>query len=125
MKYFLLAGAIGVIMSCGNGKNSASSSPDGMGKDSVPACVRKTLDELAKQEPPMLPLEVNEYIYNGKTTYLFTADCCDHFNLLYDENCKVICAPSGGFTGKGDGKCADFDKTAKLVRMIWRKPGKQ
>lgn len=124
MKYILPAIAIGLLISCGNAKNSVSTSPEGKGQDSVPACVRKTLGELAKQEPPMLPLEVNEYVYNGKRTYLFTADCCDHYNVLYDENCKMICAPSGGFTGKGDGKCADFDKTAKLVRMVWRKPVK-
>ena len=29
----------------------------------------------------------------------------DYDNLLFDDNCNYICAPSGGFSGAGDGKC--------------------
>jgi len=90
-------------------------------KDSIPACVRAMIDKAGKQIPPELPEKVDEYIYNGKTAYLVTAQCCDQFNTLYDDSCKAICSPTGGITGRGDRKCEDFSKNATLVKTIWRK----
>jgi len=52
-----------------------------------------------------------------ETFYLFFLGCCDQFDLLYDEDCNLVCAPSGGFSGGGDGTCSEsllmteFDKT--------------
>ncbi len=89
-------------------------------KDSLPACIRKFIDEAPGQSKAEKPLAIDEYIYNGKTVYLYTAPCCDHYNTVYDENCKEICAPSGGFTGRGDGKCPDFQSKAKHVRSLWK-----
>jgi hypothetical protein len=40
--------------------------------------------------------------------------------VVYDRNCNYVCAPDGGYTGKGDGKCKDFDSLAKEVRLIWK-----
>jgi hypothetical protein len=65
-------------------------------------------------------IKVDEYVYNNRRAFLFTAECCDHFNMLYDDSCKVICAASGGFTGQGDGKCDDFTKAAKFIKLIWK-----
>jgi hypothetical protein len=90
----------------------------------MPLCIKKIINNGNKQSPPDVPLEINEYLYQGKKVYLFSAPCCDQFNMLYDENCNVLCAPSGGFTGRGDGKCRDFDSTAKLVKLIWKIPSK-
>jgi hypothetical protein len=45
---------------------------------------------------------------DGKPAYLFTAPCCDIPNPLYDAEGRFICAPTGGFTGLGDGKCPDW-----------------
>ena len=73
-----------------------------------------------KEIPPNPPLQVDEYLYNGKKVFLFTAPCCDFFNMVYDDSCKAVCAPSGGITGKGDGKCEDFATTAKFVKSIWK-----
>ena len=86
-------------------------------KDSIPVCVRKMID---KTMPIDLPEQVDEYIYNGKTVFLLTAQCCDQFNTLYDDSCKMICSPSGGITGRGDRKCEDFSTTAKHVKILWR-----
>jgi len=66
------------------------------------------------------PAEVNEYLYKGKHVYLFSADCCDQYYELYDEDCKRICAPTGGITGHGDGQCSDFSATAQHVRLVWK-----
>lgn len=93
-------------------------------KDSIPACVRKLIDAGNKDEPSTAPVQVDEYLYNGRKVFLFTALCCDQYNTLYDDSCKVLCAPSGGFTGKGDQRCPDFFEKAKLVKLVWENPSK-
>lgn len=126
MKSFLLLLLLPVLYAgkCGETKISKESREPAPNAD-IPACVQQLLDEAAQSKPPVLPLQVDEYLYKGKKVYLFTADCCDFYNLVYDENCKRVCAPSGGFTGGGDGKCRDFDSTAKLVKTLWKqRPGK-
>ena len=86
----------------------------------VPKCIQTKIDSLKKVPRYNPPAEVNEYTYNGKRAFLFSSDCCDNYNVLLDENCNYLCAPSGGFTGKGDMKCTDFTEKAKLVKLIWK-----
>ena len=92
--------------------------------DSVPFCVRQLINEGNKETPPNAPLQVDEYLYNNKKVFLFTAPCCDQFDMLYDDSCKAICAPSGGFSGRGDGKCPDFSKTARYIKIVWKSAAK-
>ena len=89
-------------------------------QDKIPACIQKRIDEIKKEARWNPPAEVYEYSYNGKTVYYFSSDCCDNFNSVVDENCNAICSPSGGYTGKGDGKCKDFNTTAKKIRLVWK-----
>jgi hypothetical protein len=86
----------------------------------VPDCIQQKIDDIKAQPKWNPPAEVNEYEYNGERVFLFSSNCCDQFNVAYDKNCTAICAPSGGFTGKGDGKCKDFMQKAKLIRLIWK-----
>ena len=86
----------------------------------IPACIQQRIDSIKKEPKWNPPAEVNEYTYKGKTVYLFSSPCCDFFNPVYGDDCNYVCAPSGGFTGKGDGKCEDFNSTAKHVRLIWK-----
>jgi hypothetical protein len=97
-----------------------SQRPDGHNLSPFPACIKKLIDETEGKSSAERPLQVDEYIYNGRTVYLFTAPCCDQFNMLYDDKCNVLCAASGGFTGRGDGKCPDFLKEAKHIKTIWK-----
>lgn len=90
--------------------------------DSIPSCIRQIIDSVSKEEQAIAPMQIDEYLYKGKTVYLVIAPCCDNYNLLYDTLCQPICAPSGGFTGRGDGNCADFSTTAKHSRLIWKYP---
>jgi hypothetical protein len=92
---------------------------DGCG-DAVPKCVQEKIEQIKKEPPRSVPAEVHEYVYNGKRVFYFNSDCCDQFNLLYDEHCNYICAPDGGLTGKGDRKCDDFKSASKHVRQIWK-----
>jgi len=87
-----------------------------------PPCVKEKIEQI-KALPKWNPAgEVNEYIYKDKQVYLFTSDCCDQYIMLYDGSCEYICAPSGGITGKGDGKCSNFYTEARHVKLVWKDP---
>jgi hypothetical protein len=124
MKYLLILLAVPFFAAseCGKKKNKPDTTDNQQNKtDSVPACIRQLIDDGKKATPPATPLQVDEYLFKGKTVYLVTADCCDFFNVVYDDSCKAICAPSGGITGRGDGKCPEFSKDATHVKLIWKK----
>jgi len=86
----------------------------------LPACVQQKINAIKQQPKWNPPAQVNEYVYSDQTVYLFSADCCDRYTTAYDGNCKEVCSPSGGITGRGDGKCADFNDVAKHVRLVWK-----
>jgi hypothetical protein len=45
----------------------------------------------------------------GRVYYYAGSGCCDQLNAVYDAEGEYVCAPDGGFTGRGDGRCpADF-----------------
>lgn len=111
MKYFLLILTIPAVMNSRCNKKSLGE---------MPRCIQQKIEAIKAEPKWNPPAEVNEYLYNGKRVFLFTSNCCDQYNMLYDENCESICAPSGGFSGKGDGKCADFSESAKHVKLIWK-----
>lgn len=86
----------------------------------VPGCISKYIKQIQKQPKWNPAAEIHEYEYKDKPAYLISAGCCDQYITLIDGQCKYICAPSGGITGKGDGKCADFYETAKHKRLVWK-----
>ncbi|MEI9946958.1 MAG: hypothetical protein WDN26_22400 [Chitinophagaceae bacterium] len=109
MKYLLLVLAIPLLSEqCTKSKNG------------IPDCIQQKINEIKAEPKWNPPAQVDEYIYNKKHVYLFSSNCCDQFNIAYDENCNAICAPSGGIAGQGDRKCADFNKEAKYVRLVWK-----
>jgi hypothetical protein len=86
----------------------------------VPQCIRTMVDEAASAPVTNPPSSVIEYEYKESTVYYVPPSCCDVSSTLLDAQCKVICAPDGGFTGAGDGKCPDFFAVAKRQRTIWQ-----
>lgn len=106
---------------CNNKTGKGETQPTAL--DSIPVCLKQMIETFSKKEAVNPPIKVDEYQYQGKRVFLFTANCCDQFNMLYDDSCNALCAPSGGFVGKGDGKCTDFSTTAKHIKLIWRKTG--
>jgi hypothetical protein len=54
------------------------------------------------------PRSVVKTTFEGKLVYYIPAVCCDIPSELYAEDGKLICYPSGGITGNGDGKCPKF-----------------
>ncbi|MGK2861249.1 MAG: DUF6970 domain-containing protein [Chitinophagaceae bacterium] len=92
----------------------------GKNNKTMPVCIQQKINSILQEPKWNPPAEVNEYIFKGKPVYLFTSNCCDQYDSLYDKDCNFICAPAGGFTGKGDGKCVDFFKNARFTKLIWK-----
>ena len=70
------------------------------------------------------PKAIWQFEWNDKIVYYVLSQGCDNFNLLLDENGKVLCSPDGGFTGRGDGKCSNFINEKKNGKLIWEKKNK-
>ncbi len=86
----------------------------------LPACIQDKIEAIQQQPKYNPPATVYRYLYADKYVYLFSSACCDQYNYLYDKDCQVICAPSGGFTGRGDKKCSNFSQVAKDETLIWK-----
>jgi hypothetical protein len=52
-------------------------------------------------------------IHADKPVYLIPSPCCDKYDYFYDSRGVILCAPSGGFTGRGDGSCPEILGTAR------------
>jgi hypothetical protein len=66
------------------------------------------------------PRVVSKAVYEGKTVYYISAACCDIPSQLFDEDGKLICYPSGGIAGGGDGKCKQFVIDKPLLTPVWK-----
>jgi hypothetical protein len=68
------------------------------------------------------PASLSRCKYKGGAVYYLPPRCCDIPGVLYDENGIVICNPSGGLTGRGDGRCPDFfqEYEKRDCVVIWR-----
>ncbi len=86
----------------------------------LPACIQDKIEAIQQMPRYNPPASVYRYRYADKYVYLFSSDCCDQYNYLYDKDCNIICAPSGGLTGKGDNKCSNFNQVATDETLIWK-----
>ncbi len=68
------------------------------------------------------PQSIWRYEYKGQTVYYVPAQCCDQFSSLFDGNGNLLCAPDGGISGQGDGRCPDFSNERKNGTLIWSDP---
>ena len=85
-----------------------------------PAWVDELIERFAAEPVGNPPQSIYRYEYKGRTVYYVPAQCCDQFSTLYDAAGKVVCAPDGGFTGSGDGRCMDFSKERTEEHLIWK-----
>ncbi len=84
--------------------------------------LKKIISQCQAGQPGNPPYSVWRYVYNGGIVYYLPPQCCDQYSRLYDEAGKLLCAPDGGMTGQGDGKCADFYKLRTGGELIWQDP---
>lgn len=82
-------------------------------------CIQTVIDKIKSEPVRNPPAKVYSYQYNGQRVYFIPQYCCDAFSVLMDGNCNVICAPDGGISGGGDGKCKDFFTKRTDEKLIW------
>jgi hypothetical protein len=85
-----------------------------------PAWVDKLITHYKSKTVGNPPQSIWRYDYNEQTVYFVPAQCCDQYSTLYDAGGNVICAPDGGFSGKGDGKCPDFVSKRTNEQLVWK-----
>ncbi len=106
---FLLAVLLFVFNDCTN----PSSTND------IPDWINNLITEFKSQPVGNPPQSIWQYSYNNQIVYYVPPQCCDQFSTLYDKYGRVICAPDGGITGSGDGKCPDFFEKRTDEKLIW------
>lgn len=112
--------ALGTIVAIGCGTNDGKeNSIWKVPPSDVPICVKEIIERERSYPNVTSPIYVSRYKYDSKTVYYLFSVCCDHLNNVVDEQCVVICAPNGGRSGAGDGKCPDFFIDATERQIIW------
>lgn len=87
--------------------------------EGIPQCILNKIASFKKMEKYEQPQKVVEYLYMEKKVYYIIMPCCDFFNEVYDDKCKLLGSPDGGITGKGDGKLPGFFKKATNEKTVW------
>jgi hypothetical protein len=130
MKNFLFA-LFFLITSCNCTKtdNASTASANNITEtktvqDTVPVCIRALIKKLEAETVTNPPSKIYSYSFEGKTVYYVPAVCCDNFSDLYNDSCKIIAHPDGGFTGKGDRKAPNFQEEKTNEKLIWADPRK-
>lgn len=88
----------------------------------LPACVQQLIQQNGKRSSGEEFIELYHYTYQKRSVYFGFSACCDRYNVLFDQTCQTLCAPSGGFTGGGDGMCPNFFNEATEETLLWRRP---
>lgn len=116
-----LVASAGVL--AGAGTLAGCVHPGASGLADLPPWLQSHLARVNADERNPSVIAVWEWPYQGRTVYEIQAGCCDRFNELYDAQGTYLCAPSGGFTGRGDGKCPDAaaarEAAGEQVRKRW------
>ena len=103
----------GVLLACGCSHSAPPQSEN-------PAWVDDLISNFQADPVGNPPQSIYRYDYEEQTVYYVPPQCCDQFSKLYDMNGSVICAPDGGLTGNGDGRCTGFFSESTNESLIWR-----
>lgn len=85
-----------------------------------PKWIKNLINENERKDIGLAYENIKKCIYQNQIAYYITSPCCDNYNYLYDKNNQVICAPDGGITGHGDGKCPNFSLDKNSCKLIWQ-----
>jgi uncharacterized protein DUF6970 len=87
-----------------------------------PRFIKRLIRQFESAPKESSPGAIVRYEYRGGPVYYIPIPaylCCDIPSKLYDSRGALICAPDGGFTGRGDGKCPDFMAQRSGETLIW------
>lgn len=98
---------------------AASCERDDISAD-APACIKNKIADILAESVRNPPASVWQYELDDAIVYYIPAYCCDFPSVLLTSDCEVVCAPDGGFSGAGDGKCPDFFDRRKNGNLIWK-----
>ena len=88
--------------------------------DAVPEWLATVIDQLEHPPVPNPPAFIARYEFGGQVVFYVAPRCCDMYSTLYDANGTVLCAPDGGLSGGGDGRCPDFIAQKTNEKILWR-----
>jgi len=104
-----------------DGSDRASSTPSTRVEVAgLPDWLRIRLADYDAQPGPAAPRAVYEVRYGEGVAYYVMAGCCDQLDPLVDAKGVLVCYPTGGFTGRGDGKCPGALPPESGRREVWR-----
>ncbi|HEY9024483.1 MAG TPA: hypothetical protein VIP05_09290 [Burkholderiaceae bacterium] len=104
-----------------DGSDRASSTPSTRVEVAgLPDWLRIRLADYDAQPGPAAPRAVYEVRYGEGVAYYVMAGCCDQLDPLVDAKGVLVCYPTGGFTGRGDGKCPGALPPGSGRREVWR-----
>ena len=104
-----------------DGSDRASSTPSTRVEVAgLPEWLRIRVADYDAQAGKAAPRAVYEVAYGEGVAYYTLAGCCDQLDPLVDANGVLVCYPTGGYTGHGDGKCKGALPPPAQRREVWR-----
>lgn len=89
---------------------------------SVPAWLIERIRGYEAASTREAPSQIWRLRHGGRRAYFVLSPCCDQYDPLWDEKGREICNPSGGFTGRGDGRCPRPVDVGTHVELVWSHP---
>jgi len=87
-----------------------------------PAWLSAKIGEYESGPARQAPIEIWQLMHKGQIAYYFVSPCCDQYNPLFAASGQILCNPSGGFSGGGDGKCPKPADPGSKVNFVWAHP---
>ena len=104
-----------------DGSDRASSAPSTRAEIAgLPEWLRIRLADYDALSGSAAPRAVYQVAYGDGVAYYTLAGCCDQLDPLVDANGVLVCYPTGGYTGHGDGKCVKALPPPTERREVWR-----
>ena len=107
--------------SCAQGEPRTSPQSD-PASTSLPGWLRAKIVQFEALPADRAPLGIWQITHNGQPAFYLLSSCCDQYNPLFNAQGNEICNPSGGFTGRGDGKCPKPMDQGTKAALVWSHP---
>ena len=104
-----------LLLACGIPTVGGGSIPD-----DIPGWLSREIQSAREAPVTNPPAAFWSATFRNEVVYGRTSECCDAFTYIRSASGQVICAPSGGISGQGDGRCPDYHSAASNEQLIWR-----